>query len=281
MLNPVLIKKKAKEMAIPFDNLLYGCLLEEFIVFISENNHDELWVTNDNILCLDSYRRGIKDTLILTMNGDEDLEVYVRKFSLSVVSYFMNIGVPVSTSFSTENKVRFELKIDNMKIPVHLVIQKAPEISAFTKKKELKLTLQGDRSVTYLEYPIEDKVSELAFHILDKLELLGEMEMYIDLYDLLVTEPVEGRKVKECLSKKCEGKSGFDMERFETLRSYRDYPYMQKKYKRAQKRTKRNELTWKDVHVLIIRFLEPIYKAYVNNEVFFGDWMPDIARFLD
>ena len=89
MLNPVLIKKKAKEIGISFDNLLYGCLLEEFIVFISENN-DELWVTNDNILGLDSYRRGIKDTLIITMNEDENIEDYVRKFSLSVVSYFAN-----------------------------------------------------------------------------------------------------------------------------------------------------------------------------------------------
>lgn len=280
MLNPVLIKKKAKEIGISFDNLLYGCLLEEFIVFISENN-DELWVTNDNILGLDSYRRGIKDTLIITMNEDENIEDYVRKFSLSVVSYFANIGIPITTSFSTENRVRFELSIDNMRIPVHLVIQKAPKTSAFTKEKKLKLTLQGEREVTYLEYPIEDKVSELSFNILDKLELLGEMEMYIDLYDLLLTEPVEGRKVVESLSQKCEGKKGFDMARFEKLRSYRDYPYMQKKWKRLTKRTKRKDLSWKDVHVLIIRFLEPIYKAYVNEEVFFGDWMPDIARFLD
>lgn len=280
MLNPVLIKKKAKEIGISFDNLLYGCLLEEFIVFITENN-DELWVTNDNILGLDSYRRGIKDTLIITMNEDENIEDYVRKFSLSVVSYFANIGIPITTSFSTENRVRFELSIDNMKIPVHLVIQKAPKTSAFTKEKRLKLTLQGEREVTYLEYPIEDKVSELSFNILDKLELLGEMEMYIDLYDLLITEPVEGRKVVESLSQKCEGKKGFDMARFEKLRSYRDYPYMQKKWKRLTKRTKRKDLSWKDVHVLIIRFLEPIYKAYVNEEVFFGDWMPDIARFLD
>lgn len=280
MLNPVLIKKKAKEIGISFDNLLYGCLLEEFIVFISENN-DELWVTNDNILGLDSYRRGIKDTLIITMNEDENIEDYVRKFSLSVVSYFANIGIPITTSFSTENRVRFELSIDNMKIPVHLVIQKAPKTSAFTKEKRLKLTLQGEREVTYLEYPIEDKVAELSFNILDKLELLGEMEMYIDLYDLLITEPVEGRKVVESLSQKCGGKKGFDMARFEKLRSYRDYPYMQKKWKRLTKRTKRKDLSWKDVHVLIIRFLEPIYKAYVNEEVFFGDWMPDIARFLD
>ena len=280
MLNPVLIKKKAKEIGISFDNLLYGCLLEEFIVFISENN-DELWVTNDNILGLDSYRRGIKDTLIITMNEDENIEDYVRKFSLSVVSYFANIGIPITTSFSTENRVRFELSIDNMKIPVHLVIQKAPKTSAFTKEKRLKLTLQGEREVTYLEYPIEDKVAELSFNILDKLELLGEMEMYIDLYDLLITEPVEGRKVVESLSQKCEGKKGFDMARFEKLRSYRDYPYMHKKWKRLTKRTKRKDLSWKDVHVLIIRFLEPIYKAYVNEEVFFGDWMPDIARFLD
>ena len=281
MVNPKIIKKKSKELDIPFDNLLLGCILEEFVELISENHHDELWVVNGRNLGIDSYRRGIRDTLILALGKDEEMDIYARKFSLSVVSHFMNMGIKVTTNFLSDNRIKFFLDIDDMTIPVTVLIEDEKELDTFTKEKELALTFQKDRKVIYREYPIEEKVARLSFQILDKLELLNEMEMYIDLYDIIANEPVEGRRVKDRLALKCEGKSSFDMKRFERLRSYKDYTFMKKKWKKVRRSTKRVDLEWEEVHSLIITFLEPVYKALVNDEVFFGDWMPGIARFLD
>ncbi len=281
MLNPNLIKKKSTELDIPFDNLLLGCLLEEFVVFISENNLEDLWLINDKTLNIDSYKRGMKDTLILAYSGSEEIDVYLRKLSLSIVSHFMNLGVKVTTNFLSNNRVCFEINLLKMKIPIILFLQEAGEVQTFPREKELELSLQNGKTVTYLEYPLEERISELCFDILDKLELLNEMEKYIDLYDILQNEAIEGRKVKDCLSDKCVSKKGFDLNRFEKLKSYKNYTYMKKKWKRVVRHTKRSDLIWEDVHTLIIRFLEPIYKAYVEDTVFFGDWMPDILRFLD
>lgn len=281
MLNPNFIKKKSKELDIPFDNLLLGLLLEEFVVFISENNKEELWIINDKTLNLDSYKRTMKDTLILAYSGDEELEVFTRKLSMSIVSHFMSMGVKVTTKFLSDSRICFELQILRMKVPIIFVIQKVGEVNSFPREKSLELTLQNGKAVDYLEYPIEEKIAELCFEILDKLELLNEMEYYIDLYDILSMEAVEGRKVKECLSNRIEDKSGFDIKRLEKLQSYKDYTFMKKKWKRVTRHTKRSELAWEDVHELIMKFIEPIYKAIINNEVFFGDWMPNIARFLD
>ncbi|MCR4611280.1 MAG: hypothetical protein K5644_05220 [Lachnospiraceae bacterium] len=281
MLNPNLIKKKSKELDIPFDNLLMGCCLEELLVFISENNRDDLWLINDRSLGLESYKRGFNDTLIAAYNGEDDMETFMRKLSLSVVSYFMNLGVKVKTEFLADNHIQFLLQILNMEVPVILVVQAPREVNTFPREKSFNLSLENAKAVHYMEYPLEEKAAELAFDILDKLELLNEMHEYIDLYDLLKAETVEGRKVEESLSGKCKEKPGFDMARFEKLQSYSNYTYMKKKWKRLKRATKRNDLEWEEVHGLVVKFLEPIYKAIVDEEVFFGDWIPEIARFLD
>ncbi len=281
MLNPNLIKIKSKELDIPYENLLMGCILEETVKFIAENYKDELWVINDSALGLSSYKRSLNDTLILSYSGTEDMEGYVRKLSMSVVSYYMNLDIRVATEFLSQNTVCFRLDILKMRIPFVLVVQKTGELSTFPREKTLMLTLENAKSIHYMEYPLEERISQVVFDILDKLELLNEMNEYIDLYDILKTETVEGRKVKECLSMKCEKKSGFDMKRFEVLRSYGDYAYMKKKWKRAVRQSKRDELKWEEVHALIIKFTEPIYKAMLSNDLFFGDWIPEIGRFLD
>lgn len=281
MLNPNLIKIKSKELDIPYENLLMGCILEETVKFVSSNYKEELWVINDSALGLASYKRSLNDTLILSYSGSEEMEDFVRKLSMSIVSYYMNLDIKVATEFLSQSTVCFRLDILKMRIPFVLVVQKTGELNTFPRERTLMLTLENAKAIHYMEYPLEERISELVFDILDKLELLNEMNSYIDLYDILKTETVEGRKVKECLSGKCEKKSGFDMKRFEVLRSYGDYAYMKKKWKRAVRQAKRDELEWSEVHELIIKFTEPIYKAMLSDDLFFGDWIPEIGRFLD
>ena len=281
MLNPNLIKIKSQELDIPYDNLLVGCCLEELVVFISENTRDELWVINDRSLGLASYKRGLSDTLIVAYNGDEDMDAYIRKLSMSVVSYFANLGIKVKTLFISDSQVRFELMILKMQVPIVLVIQMSGDVNTFPREKSMMLSLENAKSVHYLEYPLEDMAAHLSYDILDKLELIGDMREYIDLYDILRTETVEGRKAKESLAGKCALKPGFDVKRLEKLNSYSDYTYMKKRFKRIKRATKRSDLEWEPVHELIMKFITPIYQAMLDDEVFFGDWIPDIARFLD
>ncbi len=281
MLNPNLIKLKSKELDIPFDNLLVGCCLEDLVVFISEHYFEELWIINDKTLGLSNYKRGISDTLITAYSGDEALEDFARKLSLSVVSYYMGYGVKVTTQFILDSNIGFSLHINKMVIPVFLIIQKVGNLETFPREKSLMLSLENAKTVHYMEYPLEEKIAELLFDILDKLELIGDLREYIDLYDILRTETIEGRKVIKVLSGKCANKNGFDSSRLEQLASYGDYTHMRKRWKKVRRATKRTELEWDEVHSLIMKFLEPIYKAMLSGELFFGDWIPDIARFLD
>ena len=195
MLNPNLIKLKSKELDIPFDNLLVGCCLEDLVVFISEHYFEELWIINDKTLGLSNYKRGISDSL--------------------------------------DNNIGFSLHINKMVIPVFLIIQKLGNLETFPREKSLMLSLENAKTVHYMEYPLEEKIAELLFDILDKLELIGDLREYIDLYDILRTETVEGRKVIKVLSGKCANKNGFDSSRLEQLASYGDYTHMRKRWKKV------------------------------------------------
>lgn len=282
MLNIGLIENRSKELKIPVSNMLYGCCVEELVIFISENYKKNLWVMNDKVLGLAAYKKGNNNPLYLAYMSEEyDAQTFIKKFAMSVVSAFHHMRIKVKTSFSGNEKIVFIMEIEKMTVPISVVIKDVSGINTFPKEKTLMLSLQNAKTVKYMVYPIEQSVSDMLFEIFDKLELLNDMDMYLNLYDLIKSEAIEGRKVKESLAERSMDKAGFDMSRLEILKSYNDYTYMKKKWKVVKRRNDRENLSWEEVHENVIKFAEPIYLALINNEVFFGDWMPDLERYLD
>ena len=62
--------------------------------------------------------------------------------------------------------------------------------------------------------------------------------------------------------------------------SYRDYTYMKKKWKVFLRSIKEKEPQWEAVIERFLCFFEPIWQAVIEDLVFFGDWMPELNRFL-
>lgn len=50
------------------------------------------------------------------------------------------------------------------------------------------------------------------------------------------------------------------------------------KYLRSQKK---QEPSWEEVMALLSEFLPRIWNSVCRDEVFLGDWMPELGRFLD
>ena len=67
--------------------------------------------------------------------------------------------------------------------------------------------------------------------------------------------------------------------RLNQLKSYREYGYMRKRWIAACKKQS-IEAKWEDTLDTIVAFLEPIWNALCNNEIFFDDWMPELGRYL-
>ena len=96
---------------------------------------------------------------------------------------------------------------------------------------------------------------------------------------LLLQQPVarDLRKISSAL------KMISDMERAEQIFSYRDYPYMKKRWEKFCRHSPiagTESLKWEEEMERFHHFLGDMWEAVCRDEVFFGDWMPELARFL-
>ena len=65
--------------------------------------------------------------------------------------------------------------------------------------------------------------------------------------------------------------------------SYRDYPYMKKRWEKFCRHSAiagTETLKWEKEMECFHHFLGDMWEAVCRDEVFFGDWMPELARFL-
>ncbi len=118
--------------------------------------------------------------------------------------------------------------------------------------------------------------------ILDKLELLNEMSCYLDIYEILKRDMLSGRKVWESLYEGCKERNiKIEKQRFDLVLSYRDYPYMEKKWKAYLRRQKRKLPGWDEVIEIIERFFGVVWEHMCMNVVYLGDWMPELCRCIE
>ena len=107
------------------------------------------------------------------------------------------------------------------------------------------------------------------------------MEVYDTTFRLLKQETVDGRHIYETLSFFCEKEEVIPQEkRIEMLASYETYTYMKKRWKKYIRKQGTEDVSWETVLHRIIAFLSPVWNTMCRDEVFFGDWMPDLARYL-
>ena len=114
------------------------------------------------------------------------------------------------------------------------------------------------------------------------MELIPEMSAYDTAYQILCTEAVDGRHIRDMLGEFCEKELLIpEMARAEEIISYQNYSYMRKRWEKYLRHRSRKEPSWQEVMTVLEGFLPRIWKSLCEDEVFFGDWMPELGRFLD
>ncbi len=178
-------------------------------------------------------------------------------------------------------KISLEICRNPYRIPfdLHLIPYMGHEI--FPQKKTVA-SMDAGESITYNMFPPEEYLVLAFYEIIKELELIKDLSWYKEVYEILCKEAVVGRKVWESMNRLVKEYPIPSMEkRLETLISYKDYGYMQKRWKNQSKREKETYPAWEDVIVRIEAFLAPIFQGVVEDEIFLGDWMPELGRYLD
>lgn len=293
------LKAKSEELGIPFSNLLAGYVLEELMYLIEDSPFSLfLWLKNSNIFGIEQYRKKniltlefayITDKLAMKKEGIVPGQKLSLKMGYVMLAYILKVDkVPEISwkgrAFVKGDAVELEVagEFEEMTVPIHIRITELTEEGMAPVRKDFPLFMQNNRKIPYLEYPVEIVLAEQLFEVIKNMELLPEMKAYDMIYQILSTDAVDGRHIREMLFEFCT-KDGIVMEekRAEEILAYRNYTYMRKRWEKYLRHRKRKEPSWDDVMQQLSEFLPRIWNSLCNDEVFFGDWMPGLGRFLD
>ncbi|SFO50889.1 hypothetical protein SAMN05216351_11318 [Pseudobutyrivibrio sp. JW11] len=284
MINKGNIKEKSEQLNIPFKNLLSAAVCEIVIELLANGKYcNELYLCNSAEFKSDVYKDLCISNIYYEYVRDLDDKMailYMRDILKEIMAKGALEGMAVNGSVG-ETGISLKITVDDMYIPINLYFKKHGA-SHEPEKISLELIAYGNRKVDVLINPKEEELSKHLLEIIDKLELINNMDHYYDAYEILTSNPVNGRKVKDRLTELVKEKGiTIDDSRLNMLKSYSDYTYMKRKWKVELRQKKKSEPQWSDVNNCLMNFLSPIWDAMEKNMVFLGDWMPQLKRFLD
>lgn len=281
------VKAKSEELKIPYENLLSAFVIEEAVMaFCGSDEAENFRLKNNNILSLEYYRRKAPTRLEYMVLSEEELTV--RNVIHRMSKIFQNEKkAELWWKYRVEKEdegicVYLSVKIEELQIPVQLVLEQEKEEPSEPSHEELHPFLEEDRSVEYLHYPMEGILAEHFIRIMRDMELINDMGSYYILYELLSKEMNSSRKVTEQIESLAkEQKIPLKKERFDMFEGYQSSSYMKKKWKSYLKKEKKKTPSFEEVMKVMIAYYRPIWDSLAEGNYYLGDWMPELMRYLD
>ena len=278
-LKEVSIKQKR-----PFSEILLQYIQENFLMNISESKYkDEIWIRD----CFPWEREDNKEKIYMYFQKKHDHTEnteYVEKMLSSIISISSKSEIKWNYYIKEKNDkiiVSIEAIYKKMNVPILIEFEEIITCEILPEIKNFKLMLRSVKSVEFNVYKPETKIVDSLFEIMEKLELINDMEAYAIINTTLKTRSVSGRRVIDGLSvKTCNKPKVRNEKRVEQIKSYKKYSYMKKRWDKYCKNHIEIEDSWEEVVDRIVNFIGPVWKALCRNEIFFDDWMPELGRFL-
>lgn len=281
------VKAKSEELKIPYENLLSAFVIEEAVTaFCGSDEAENFRLKNNSILSLEYYRRKAPTRLEYVILSEEELTV--RNVIHRMSKIFQNEKkAELWWKYRVEKEdegicVYLSAKIEELQIPVQLVLEQEKEEPSEPSYEELHPFLEEERSVEYLHYPMEGILAEHFIRIMRDMELINDMGSYYILYELLSKEMNSSRKVTEQIESLAkEQRIPLKKERFEMFEGYQNSSYMKKKWKSYLKKEKKKTPSFEEVMKVMIAYYRPIWDSLAEGNYYLGDWMPELMRYLD
>lgn len=281
------VKAKSEELKIPYENLLSAFVIEEAVTAVCESDEAENFrLKNNSILSLEYYRRKAPTRLEYVILSEEELTV--RNVIHRMSKIFQNEKkAELWWKYRVEKEdegicVYLSVKIEELQIPVQLVLEQEKEEPLEPSREELHPFLEEERSVEYLHYPMEGILAEHFIRIMRDMELINDMGSYYVLYELLSKEMNSSRKVTEQIESLAkEQKIPLKKERFGMFEGYQSSSYMKKKWKSYLKKEKKKTPSFEEVMKVMIAYYRPMWDSLAEGNYYLGDWMPELMRYLD
>lgn len=292
------LMEKSQKLGISFSCVLQAYVVENLLRKITKSSYKEvIWLLRDDVIGQSAYENGTAGRLDMiymesTRKIPEHQMIPGQRLSEMLAGYILEeffvsedrsgIEWEIRPLFEEDGSLRVHVigKVDQMAVPVELCIRRLKQDGYVPQKKELAMLTEPTKCITYYLYPLENILAEHFIEIMQKLELITDMESYAVVNELLQALPVSGRHMLEILEVEAQKHPAFrKVKRFDQLRSYRNYAYMRKRWMKYSNHHER-DIAWEDVMDRLLLFTEPIWHAFCEGEVFLDDWMPELGRFL-
>ena len=105
---------------------------------------------------------------------------------------------------------------------------------------------------------------------------------FAEAYGILLQNACDGTAFQVRLKSVClENNIPFTSSRLEKFRLLRENKVFAKKWERRRKQALEADVSWAALIDTLYAFIAPVWEACMNDTVFFGDWMPELGRYLD
>lgn len=172
--------------------------------------------------------------------------------------------------------------LERMRTPFHIKVNFGDSFVPQDQLLAIKPLLEGDSSPELKAFPLEYQAADRFDQLLRLLGLADDMSLFYDLYFLATHFPFQGRSLKDALVTTLEGRNtSFTVEGFQNILRLRTNTLIQKKWKHFLKTMKQKEPDFEEAMQVIEKLFTNIWDAMVRDIEIFGDWFPEVRRYID
>lgn len=285
------IEVKSKELDLPLESVLATYVMEQLAVMLAESEYGrQLLLKNPDAIGLRVCGRSGGQKLYYSYMKKQKEKFGKAGFSAilkNTIKWEKKTNIEWSWRSHLEGRELFVevcASLDDMKVPVELVIEPMEQEQLTSKAGEMTLHQVMDNSKTsvlYL-YPAEKLLMDDLREIFEKQSLIGDMSVYDRVYEILSRTSLEGRKYQTMLEEYFKTKGiPMDEVRYQQLERYANDSFMQKKWKAYLKKSRKTDPSWQEVYGRFWCFQKPLWLSSMKEIVYLGIWIPDLGRYLD
>lgn len=275
-----LILKKSHDLKIPYQNLLQGVAREQVVerLFSLPDNY-KVALMKTGEYGLDCYRTSnTKDVYVrVKEKGVEGM------YLTEMVAKLVNDGEEKATIEEYEDgaKVRLNIPFDKITIPVNLYIFPLKDENNDLEDVQFRLSYENDRSIPITALYVEKEIANAFAIIYDKQEFLSDMSILYNLYGYGTKRTFSGRKLMTAIEEELDKRElTLRVDRYNNLQHVLCSKSYKVKYRAFLSLGKRKEPVYEEVVTVIDKIISPVVSTILREEVFFGDYMPELQRYL-
>lgn len=281
------LKNKAKSSGVSYQQCLQLFVQEEFLRRLSKSGHDSNLVLKGGLFIYTLTNFESRATI--------DVDFLLREFSNSIEDVkkliCKIIDTPTGNDYILMNAKGFEQispqrkyqgisaqiigQIKNVRVPFNVDIGVGDVIVPRAETRTISTQLSDFEAPVILTYSLESTIAEKFDAILQRFELTGRMKDFYDIYYLARTFDFDGAKLQMAIFETLQKRgTPYDRDSFSRIVCLAEDSDIQKRWKFFLKNIKDETLDFSMVISEIQTFLEPVFKAILDETEWQIKWTP-------